>query len=75
MNLILAALCATILLKSSLLRRRASFAPVVAVASMAIVMATYMSLSNMIGSLSGFVLLACGLVILFGLIMMQLSRK
>ena len=75
MNLILAALCATILLKSSLLRRRASFAPIMAVVSMAIVMATYMSLSNMIGSLSGFVLLACGLVIIFGLIMMQLSKK
>ena len=75
MNLILAALCATILLRSSLLRRRASFAPVVAVASMAGVMAIYMSVSNMIGSLSEFVLLALGLILTFSLIMMQLVRK
>ena len=75
MNMILAALCATILLRSSLLRRKASFAPVLAVASMAAVMAIYMSLSNMIGSLSEFVLLAFGLILTFGLIMMQLAKK
>ena len=75
MNLILAALCATILLRSSLLRRRASFAPVVAVAAMAATMAAYMSLSNTIGSLTEFVLLAFGLIILLIIIMTALSKK
>ena len=75
MNLVLAVLCATILLRSSLLRRRASFAPVVAVASMASVMALYMSLSNMIGSLTGFALLSIGIVALFCGIFMVLSKK
>ena len=75
MNLILAALCAVILLRSSLLRRRASFAPIIAVASMAAVMGIYMSLSNMIGSLTGFGLLAIGIGILFCCILMVLARK
>jgi lipopolysaccharide export system permease protein len=75
MNLILSVLCATILLRSSLLRRRTSFAPVLAVASMAAAMALYMSLSNMISSLTEFVLLAIGLILMFVLIMMQLVKK
>ena len=75
MNLVLAALCATILLRSSLLRRRASLAPAIAVASMAAVMGIYMSLSNMIGSLTGFGLLAIGIGILFCGILMVLARK
>ncbi len=75
MNLILAALCVTILLRSSLLRRRASFAPIVAVASMAAVMALYMSLSNMISSMTGFVLLALAVMLTFGIILMVLSKK
>ena len=57
MNLILAALCAAILLRSSLLRRRASFAPAIAVAAMAVVMSLFMSTSNMIDSVSQFLLL------------------
>ena len=75
MNLILAALCATILLRSSLLRRRASFAPAVAVAAMAIVMSLYMSVSNMVGSLSEFVGLVAGLFAVLGVILFVLCKK
>ena len=75
MNLILTILCVTILLRSSLLRRRASFAPVVAVASMAAVMAVYMSASNIIGSMTGFCVLSLGLGLLFMVIWFILSKK
>ncbi len=75
MNLILAALCATILLRSSLLRRRASFAPAVAVAAMAIVMSMYMSASNMISSLTEFALLGLAIVALLGGILFALVKK
>ena len=73
MNLILAIVCTLILLKTSLLRRRASFAPAMAVAAMGVIMATYMSLSNSVTSLTDVGLLACGvfglLFILFGLLL------
>ena len=69
MNLILAIVCTLILLKTSLLRRRASFAPVMAVVAMAAVMAAYMSASNMVTSLTdvgfvafGVVIILCGLI-------------
>ncbi len=75
MNIILAALCATILLRSSLLRRRTSFAPMYAVASMACVMALYMSATNMIGSMTGFVLLGIGLVVFLSCVLLVLSKK
>ena len=75
MNLVLAALCAVILLRSSLLRRRASFAPIVAVASMAATMALYMSATNMIESLTGFVLLTMGLGLFLAAIIMVLVKK
>lgn len=75
MNLILAALCATILLRSSLLRRRASFAPAVAVAAMAIVMSLYMSASNMISGLTEFALLGLAIVTLLGGILFALVKK
>lgn len=75
MNLILAALCVTILLRSSLLRRRTSFAPMVAVASMAGVMALYMSATNMIASMTGFVILACVLFVVLTGILLVLSKK
>jgi lipopolysaccharide export system permease protein len=73
MNLILAALCTMILLRSSLLRRRASFAPVMAVASMAAVMALFMTATNMITNLTelGVLILAQGFLlagILFALL-------
>lgn len=75
MNLILAALCATILLRSSLLRRRASFAPIMAVGAMAGVMALYMSTSNMISSLTQFAMLGGGLMVVLGVIFVVLARK
>lgn len=75
MSLILAALCAVILLRSSLLRRRASFAPMVAVGAMAGTMALYMSLSNMVASLTGFGILTIGLVIFLGVILAILAKK
>lgn len=75
MNLILAALCAMILLRSSLLRRRTSFAPVAAVGAMAAVMALFMTASNMITSLTelGILFLAQGLV--FAAILYALFKK
>jgi lipopolysaccharide export system permease protein len=75
MNLVLAALCATILLRSSLLRRRASLAPAFAVAGMAGTMALYMSLTNMIGSITGFVLLASGIFVYLLCILVVLLKK
>jgi lipopolysaccharide export system permease protein len=75
MNLVLAALCATILLRSSLLRRRTSFAPMVAVGAMACVMALFMSASNMIESVSGVVLLGAGIVLLLSCILVVLAKK
>ena len=72
MNLVLTIVCVLILLKSSLLRRRASFAPVMAVVSMAGLMAAYMSVSNMVTSITDFLLVAVGvfllLIILIGLL-------
>lgn len=75
MNLILATLCAVILLRSSLLRRRASFAPMVAVGAMAGVMGVYMSLSNMVASLTGFGMLTIGLVAFLGGLLAILAKK
>ena len=75
MNLILVALCAVILLRSSLLRRRASFAPMVAVGAMAAVMGVYMSLSNMVASLTGFGMLAIGLGMLLLVLLVILAKK
>jgi lipopolysaccharide export system permease protein len=75
MNLILATLCVTILLRTSLLRRRTSFAPMVAVGAMAGVMGVYMSLSNMVTSLMGFGMLAIGLVMFLVGLLATLAKK
>jgi lipopolysaccharide export system permease protein len=75
MNIILAGLCVLILLKSSLLRRRTSFAPVVAVACMAVTMALFMSASNMLTSITDLVLLAIGQVVLLCGIFIALINK
>ena len=75
MNLILAALCATILLRTSLLRRRTSFAPAVAVAAMAIAMSLFMSTSNMISSVTDFLLLALAILAILSGILFVLFRK
>ena len=73
MNLILAIVCTLVLLKSSLLRRRASFAPAIAVLSMAGIMAVYMSASNMVNTITDVGLVAIGvfvvLLILIGLLL------
>ncbi|MBP5707937.1 MAG: LptF/LptG family permease [Alphaproteobacteria bacterium] len=75
MNLILAALCLAILLRSSLLRRRASFAPVMAVVSMAVVMAAFMTATNMMDSVTDLVVLTMALGILLILVLGALYRK
>ena len=75
MNLILTIVCTLILLRTSLLRRRASFAPAMAVLSMAAIMATYMSVSNMVNSLTDVGLVAIGVfMLLFGLIGLLLKK-
>ena len=75
MNLVLTILCTLILLRSSLLRRRASFAPAMAVLAMAATMASYMSVSNMIHSLTDLIFVAIGVfVLLFGLIGLLLRK-
>ncbi len=75
MNLILAALCVTILLRTSLLRRRASFAPAIAVAAMAVVMALFMSASSMLGSLTQLAGLAIVQLVTLILILVVLFKK
>lgn len=75
MNIVLALLCATILLRSSLLRRRTSFAPAVAVGAMAGVMALYMSGSNMVSSMTDLVILFGFVCLLFVGIFVALIRK
>lgn len=75
MNLLLATLCLAILLRSSLLRRRASFAPVMSVVAMAVVMAAFMSGSNMIDSVTDFVVLAISQFVLLLVILGILYKK
>lgn len=75
MNLILAALCLAILLRSSLLRRRTSFAPVMAVAAMAVVMATFMSAMNMMTSITDLIVLTVAQIILLIVVLFALCRK
>ncbi|MCM1223004.1 MAG: LptF/LptG family permease, partial [Lachnospiraceae bacterium] len=75
MNLILAALCACILLRSSLLRRRASFAPAMAVLAMAVAMSVFMTASNMIGSLTQFGILAIAQIVVLVVILSILFSK
>ncbi len=75
MNLLLAALCLTILLRSSLLRRRTSFAPALSVVAMAGVMAIFMSLSNMLTGAGDIIWVGAGIAMLLGIIMAVLLRK
>ena len=75
MNLILAALCLAILLRSSLLRRRASFAPVMSVVAMAVVMAAFMSATNMMDSITDFVVLFIVQIIILGVVLGALYKK
>ena len=75
MNLVLAVLCVCVLLRSSLLRRRASVAPAVAVALMALVMALFMSGANMIASISGLFILAGLEMVLLVVLLFVLAKK
>ncbi|HBP27075.1 MAG TPA: hypothetical protein DD611_03815 [Alphaproteobacteria bacterium] len=75
MNLVLAALCTLVLLRSSLLRRRASFAPAMAVLAMAVTMAGFMSASNMVTSFTDFVVLAGVQMLVLGGILIALCKK
>lgn len=75
MNLVLAALCAAVLLRSSLLRRRASFAPAMAVAAMAVVMAAFMSASNMVSSITQFIALGAVILAMLAGILFALYKK
>lgn len=75
MNLILAIVCCLVLLKTSLLRRRTSFAPAIAVLFMAVIMSSYMSVSNMVDSMTDVGLVAIGvMVVLMGLIGLLIKK-
>lgn len=75
MNFVLAAICLTILLRSSLLRRRTSFAPAISVVAMGGVMAAFMSLSNMLKTPGDIWIMGGGIVLLVCTIMVILLRK
>ncbi len=75
MNLILAALCTCILLRTSLLRRRASFAPVIAVVAMAVAMSAFMTASNVINSLTQFAILVLAQIVALAIILFILFKK
>ncbi|MBR4507474.1 MAG: LptF/LptG family permease [Alphaproteobacteria bacterium] len=75
MNLILAIVCSTILLKTSVLRRRASFSPAMAVLAMALIMTLYMTSANMLDSWGDFYMLAGGIFVLLGASLMILHKK
>jgi LPS export ABC transporter permease LptF len=75
MNMILAILAATVLLRSSLLRRRASFAPAIAVVIMVAIMAAFMSASTMLWTIGNLIALAVSQVVVFGIIGFMLVRK
>ena len=75
MNLILAIVCTTILLKTSILRRRASFSPALAVLVMAILMTLYMTSANMLESWRDFYILTGIIFVFLGFILVVLHRK
>ena len=62
MNFILVAICLAVLLRSSLLRRRTSFAPAISVVAMGGIMAAFMSLSNMLVGFGDLLWMGCGIV-------------
>lgn len=75
MNFILAAICVTILLRTSLLRRRTSFAPAATVLAMSVGMASFMSLSSMLSGMNDLMLLGGGQLVVTIIIMFILLRK
>lgn len=75
MNFILAAIALAILLRSSLLRRRTSFAPAFAVLTMSVIMATFMSVSGTLETINQLIALGGVQVALMGIIIFALARK
>ncbi len=75
MNLILIGVCMLILLKSSLLRRRTSYAPMFATLVMAGLMAGFMSASSTVGSLTSLGVLGLGLITILTFIISALLKK
>ncbi len=75
MNFILVAICLAVLLRSSLLRRRTSFAPAVSVLCMGGVMAAFMSLSNMLAGAFDLWLMGGGIALVLCITMVILLRK
>lgn len=75
MNLILAIICTTILLKTSLLRRRASFSPAISVLAMALAMTLYMTSANMLETWGDFNLLLLGMIATLVVGIMVLCKK
>ena len=73
-NFILVLVCVTVLLSFSFLRRRISFAPLIAIIVMAIIMSIFMSVSNIISSwLTFYIVLLC--LILFICILFKIIKK
>ena len=75
MNLILALVCTTILLKTSILRRRASLSPALAVLAMAVLMTLYMTSTNMLKTWADFYTLTAAMFLVLGSILMVLCKK
>ena len=75
MNLILAVICTTILLRTSLLRRRASLSPALAVLAMALVMTLYMTTANLLSTWDDFYSLIAGVAVLLIGSLMVLCKK
>lgn len=74
MNLVLALICTLVLLRSSLLRRRASFAPAMAVVGMGVAMALFMSLSNMMISMTQLGFMTLGMAAIVVILIFALAR-
>lgn len=73
-NFILVLVCTTILLCSSLLRRKISFAPFFAILSMSVVMSIFMSVANLVSSwLDFFIVLIC--LVLFILLLFKIIKR
>lgn len=75
MNMVLAVLCLLMLLRTSLLRRRASFAPAMAVGLMATSMAAFMSATNMLTSMTDLGILGIILFVYLGALTFLLLKK
>ena len=72
---ILAIVCTAILLKTSLLRRRASFSPALAVLAMAVIMTVFMTSANMLMSWRDFYIFACGIFVVMAISGVVLFKK